>query len=74
MFKIIIKYDLVAIYFVVWGSSLYTLFVLGSLFDLKMAFSGKGDKRSVACETIEPDEPVNNDFIRLSVMYFENRM
>ena len=46
----------------------------GSLFDLKMAFSGKGDKRSVACETIEPDEPVNNDFIRLSVMYFENRM
>lgn len=46
----------------------------GSLFDLKMAFSGKGDKRSVACETIEPDEPVNNDFIRLSVMYFEDRM
>ena len=46
----------------------------GSLFDLKMAFSGKGDNRSVACETIEPDEPVNNDFIRLSVMYFENRM
>ena len=46
----------------------------GSLFDLKMAFSGKGDKRSIACETIEPDEPVNNDFIRLSVMYFENRM
>ena len=46
----------------------------GSLFDLKMVFSGKGDKRSVACETIEPDEPVNNDFIRLSVMYFENRM
>lgn len=46
----------------------------GSLFDLKMAFSGKGDKRSVACETIEPDETVNNDFIRLSVMYFENRM
>ena len=46
----------------------------GALFDLKMAFSGKGDKRSIACETIEPDEPVNNDFIRLSVMYFENRM
>ena len=46
----------------------------GSLFDLKMAFSGKGDRRSVACETIEPDEPVNNDFIKLSVMYFENRL
>ena len=46
----------------------------GSLFDLKMAFSGKGDKRLIACETIEPDEPVNNDFIRLSVMYFEDKM
>ena len=41
----------------------------GSLFDLKMAFSGKGDKRSVACETIEPDEPFEPVPVRVKVIY-----
>lgn len=41
----------------------------GSIFELQISFSGKSDKRSITCETLEADEPVEENFTLVSVSY-----
>ena len=41
----------------------------GSIFELQISFSGKSDKRSITYETLEADEPVEENFTLVSVSY-----
>ena len=41
----------------------------GSIFELQISFSGKSDKRLITYETLEADEPVEENFTLVSVSY-----